>query len=825
MKVTFNWLKQYVDFNWSPEELAERLTMLGIEVEGVEKLGGEFAGIVVAQVITCDQHPNAEKLTLCRVNDGKGERQIVCGAHNFKAGDKVPLILPGATLPPKPGEPPFTIKVGKIRGIESQGMMCSPPELGLPGAPEGLLILREDAKVGLPFAEYLGRAGSDVIYDLEITPNRADLNSVIGIAREIAALTGNPLRLPDLASLEPRSTPVSSLVSVRLEDPELCPRYTARVLLGVKIAPSPDWLKTTLEKVGVRSINNVVDVTNYVMLEAGQPLHAFDYHLLAKIGPDNRPTIVVRRAAEGEKFMTLDGQARQLTSQMLLIADETKAVALAGIMGGQNSEISLNTVDVLIESAYFKPQNTRATSKKLDLRTESSYRFERGIDIGLCEWASRRAAQLMLETGGGTLAEGVVDAYPKPFEPRQITLRHHKVEEILGIDLVPDQVEGYLAQLELKVVGRKPRPVGEPVAPEPVTFRIPTFRVDLKREIDLIEEVARLYGVDRIPATPPRGAVGANAYDAVHDQLADARRILTGLGLLEAQGQTLISDASAKLAGKLLVPLANPLSSDMNVLRPSLLPGLLDALRHNLSRKNDRVALFELGRVFAQPAPDTSAAQAAGVREERRLAIALTGPRQLVFWSGEEREAKFDILDLKGILEEFFEQYGIRGLNYARRPDSTALFLESATIHLGKFIVGEFGQLLPPLAKQYDLRDAVFLAELNYDLLLARRNTAKGFRPLPAFPPIRRDVAMLVPEATTHEAVLQVARQAKPANLESVELFDVFRGKNVPPGQKSMAYAFIYRSPERTLTDAEASAAHEKLVAQLKQKLQAAVRE
>jgi phenylalanyl-tRNA synthetase beta chain len=833
MKVTLNWLKQYVDFTWSPEELAERLTMLGIEVESVQKLGGEFGGIVVAQVITCDKHPNADKLTLCRVNDGKSERQIVCGAHNFKAGDKVPLILPGATLPPKPGEPPFTIKVGKIRGIESQGMMCSPPELGLPGAPEGLLILREDAKIGQPFAEYLGRAGSDVIYDLEITPNRADLNSVIGIAREIAALTGSPLRLPDLASLEAtqhatRSTPpVSSLVSVRLADPDLCPRYTARVILGVKIAPSPDWLKTTLEKVGVRSINNVVDVTNYVMLEAGQPLHAFDYHLLAKTGPVNRPTVIVRRAAEGEKFMTLDGQERQLTSQMLLIADETKAVALAGIMGGQNSEINLNTVDVLIESAYFKPQNTRATSKKLDLRTESSYRFERGIDIGLCDWASRRAAQLMLETGGGTLADDVVDAYPKPFEPRQVTLRHQKVKEVLGIDLAPEQIEGYLAQLELKVVGRKPRPVGvEPVAPEPVTFRIPTFRVDLKREIDLIEEVARLYGVDRIPPTPPRGAVGANAYDTIHDQLADARRILTGLGLHEAQGQTLISDASAKLAaGDLLMPLANPLSSDMNVLRPSLLPGLLDALRHNLSRKNDRVALFELGRAFSQPAAEAVAAQTPGVREERRIAVALTGPRQLVFWSGEDRDAKFDILDLKGLLEEFFDQYGVRGLNYVRRSDSTALFLESATVHLGKFLVGEFGQLLPALAKHYDLREAVLLAELNYDLLLARRNTAKSFRPLPAFPSIRRDVAMLVPEATTHDAVLQATRQAKPANLESVELFDVFRGKNVPPGQKSMAYAFIYRSAERTLTDAEANAAHEQLVAQYKQKLQATVRE
>ncbi|HWX20078.1 MAG TPA: phenylalanine--tRNA ligase subunit beta [Candidatus Binatia bacterium] len=846
MKVTFNWLKQYVDFEWAPDELAERLTMLGIEVEGIQKIGGEFEGIVVAQVVTCEKHPNADKLSLCRVNDGKGERQIVCGAHNFKPGDKVPLILPGASLPAKPGEQPFTIKVGKIRGVESHGMMCSPQELGLPDQIEGLLILREDAEVGQPFAEYLGRSGSDVVYDLEVTPNRPDLNSVIGIAREIAAVTGNPLRMPEVktqASEAREQKPgvgVEELVAVRIEDAELCPRYTARVVQGVKIAPSPDWLRSTLEKVGIRSINNVVDVTNYVMLEVGQPLHAFDYHLLqgAAGSPPKgshaaRPSIVIRRAGEGEKFMTLDGQERTLTGQMLLIADETRPVALAGVMGGQNSEIGPKTADVLIESAYFKPQNIRATSKKLELRTESSYRFERGGDVGICDWASRRAAQLILETAGGTLATGVVDIYPKSAEPKQITLRPNKVSELLGSELRPEQIESYLAQLELKVVGRKPRPVDAgPAASEPITFRVPTFRVDLKREVDLIEEVARLYGVDKIPATPPRGATGSNPYDAVHDELADARRLLTGLGLHESQGQTLISEAAARNLTEALVPLANPLSSDMNVLRPSLLPGLLDALRHNLSHKNYDVATFELGRTFAPvgqasspagaPAPEI---RSGGVREERRLALALTGLRNPLFWSGADREAKFDIYDLKGLLEEFFEQFGLRGLSYTRRKESTALFLESATIHLGKFQIGELGQLLPALAKQYDLRDAVLLAEINFDLLLERRGTSKSFRPLPAFPPIRRDVAMLVPEATTHEAVLQVARQAKPSNLESVELFDIFRGKNVPPGQKSMAYAFTYRSPERTLTDAETNAAHERLVEQLKQKLQATVRE
>ncbi|MBI3192353.1 MAG: phenylalanine--tRNA ligase subunit beta, partial [Pedosphaera parvula] len=344
--------------------------------------------------------PNADKLTLCRVNDGKGERQIVCGATNFKPGDKVPLILPGASLPAKPGEQPFTIKVGKIRGVESHGMMCSPKELGLADDAQGLLILREDARVGQSFAEYLGRAVGDVVYDLEITPNRPDLNSLIGIAREIAAWTGNPLHLPELSVVSSQWS-VAALVAVRIEDAELCPRYVARVVRGVKIGPSPDWLRTALEKVGLRSINNVVDVTNYVMMETGQPLHAFDYHLIAHApaavadddstvqrSNDPTPTIVIRRAQAGELFVTLDGQRHTLTGEMLLIADEQKGIALAGVMGGQNTEINERTEDVLIESAYFKPANIRRTARALGLRTDASYRFERGADIGMTDWAS-----------------------------------------------------------------------------------------------------------------------------------------------------------------------------------------------------------------------------------------------------------------------------------------------------------------------------------------------------------------------------------------------------------------------------------------------------
>jgi phenylalanyl-tRNA synthetase beta chain len=803
MKVTLNWLRQYVDFTGSPEDLAEKLTMLGMEVEAMQKIGGEFEGIVVAQVITRDKHPNADKLSLCRVNDGRGERQIVCGAQNFKAGDKVPLILPGQTLPLKPGQPPMTIKVGKIRGVESQGMLCSPDELGLPEKIDGLLILREDAVVGQPFAEYLGRAGTDVVYDLEITPNRPDWNSVIGIARELSALTGSPLRIPDVTI--PASSignePTEKFVQVRDEQPELCPRYTARLIRGVKIGPSPDWLRSALEKAGVRSINNVVDVTNFVMLESGQPLHAFDFRLLG-----SSPAIVVRLAAAGEKFTTLDGKEHTLTGEMLLIADESKGIALAGIMGGQNSEINSDTSDVLLESACFKPQNIRATSKKLELRTDSSYRFERGADVGICDWASRRAAQLIIQTAGGTLLDPAIDHYPSPPAPKEITLRHEKTNELLGITVPAEDQNKFLERLDLARSGDS-------------TFRIPTFRVDLKREADLIEEIARLYGINKIPSTPPRGAIGSHTFDSIHDQIGEARRILTGLGLNEAQGQTLISDASATLLGNQtqIAGLQRPLSSDMNVLRPSLLPGLLDSLRHNLTRQNGDVALFEIGRVFLQADGK--------FKEERRLAIALTGRRYAPFWSGADREAKFDIYDLKGALEEFFDQYGMRGLSWNRREPGGTFFLESAFIQLGKMPLGEAGQLSPVLQKRYDLRDAVFLAELNFDQLLARRVSAKTFKPLPTFPAIRRDVAMLVPEATAHEAVTVAVKQAKPANLEKFELFDVFRGKNIPEGQKSVAYAFTYRNAERTLTDAEVNTAHEKLIEQFKRDLSATVRD
>ncbi len=817
MKVTLNWLKEHVDFDWSPAGLAERLTMLGLEVEGMEHRPGELEGVVVAHVVSRDPHPNADRLSVCRVNDGKGERQIVCGAQNFKAGDKVPLILPGASLPPKPGETqPFTIKVGKIRGVESHGMLCSADELGIDAEgtghrrEDGLLILREDALPGQPLAAYLGRSGPDVVYDLEVTPNRPDLNSVLGIAREISAVTGNPLRGVETGYEEAAgAADAAGLVGVRVEAPEACHRYTARVVRGVRVGPSPGWLQSRLAQVGLRSINNVVDVTNLVMLETGQPLHAFDLRLLGR-DADGRPTVVVRRAREGETFTTLDGVERRLGPESVLVADPGKGIALAGVMGGLNTGIQPDTTDVLVESAWFDPVNIRRTSKALGLRTDASYRFERGADVGAADMASRRAVRWILELAGGAAAGGVVDAWPVRVPANEIALRPLRVRQVLGIEVPEDEAWRHLKALGLQ--GPSDGPGGATV------WRVPTWRVDLKQEIDLVEEVARLHGVDRIPSTAPRGARGSHPFDATYDVWMELRRMLAGHGLNEAQGQTLVSGASARMASGEVVSLSNPLSSDMDVLRPSLMPGLMDVLRHNMSRRNADVRLFEIGRVFR--------GGEAGVTEGWRLGIAMTGARNPAFWAGEERDARCDLADLKGVVEEVLEWFGLRGVVFSRRAEPTTLWMESATLALGgKRELGQMGQVLPTVARRHDLRDPVLMAELDLDVLLARRNAVRSAKSLAAFPSSQRDVAMVVDESVTHDAVLAAVRAAKPANLESVELFDVFRGRHVSSGQKSVAYSFTYRAADRTLKDEEVTASHQRVVEAFRGVLRATIRE
>jgi phenylalanyl-tRNA synthetase beta chain len=759
MKFTYNWLKQYVDFDWSPAELAEKLTFAGIEVEEVVVLGGGvLQQVVVCQILSSEKHPNADRLSVCRVNDGQGERQIVCGAKNYKVGDKVPVALPGMALPNG-----MTIKEAKLRGVESQGMLCSAEELGLPKGDDGLLILPAETAVGIKLSEALG--GADAVFDIEVTPNRPDWLSVIGIAREISALTGNPLTLPEVVLAESGES-IQKLTSVTVEAPDLCPRYSARVIQGVKIGPSPAWLKQILEKIGLRSVNNVVDVTNYVLLESGHPLHAFDYKLLTE------QRIVVRRAVAGEKFVAIDGTQHELTPEVLVIADAKRAVALAGVMGGKESEITNQTTDVLLESAWFQPSNIRKTSKQSGLASDSSYRFERGADIGRVIWASNRAAQLIQQLAGGRIAQGIVDTLAKPIEKHRVRCRYAQVNRLLGIEVPPETVKKIFSGLSLNVVTSDTNGC---------EVEVPTFRVDLEREVDLIEEVCRIHGVEKIPARMQPATAAVSRFDAQWNARTRARQILAAIGFHEAQNQTLGNQGDLQLQ--------NPLNAEQQALRSSLVPGLLANLRTNVSRHQYDVRLFEIGRVFA-----------ANGKESLHLALATTGRREPQSWETGVRDAKFDYYDVKGALEE----------------------LEGA---LGVSINAEIKQISVAQAKKLDLRDAVYVAEIELDSFLTTKEGEKTFRELPKFPAVVRDMALVVEEGVQHGDIVVAIAKNPNKFLETVELFDIYRGSSIPTGKKSMAYSLTFRAPDRTLTDAEINGAHEQLKRSLLQTLQCEIRE
>jgi phenylalanyl-tRNA synthetase beta chain len=746
VKFTYNWLKQYVEFDWSPQQLAERLTFAGIEVERLTPTGGgALEQVVVGQVLSSQKHPNADHLSVCRVTDGTTERQIVCGATNYKVGDKVALALPGVTLPDA-----TTIRTVKLRGVESEGMMCSGRELGISEDAAGLLILPADTPLGITLSEALG--GPDTVFEVEVTPNRPDWLSVIGIAREVSALTGNPVRLPEVLPAESAQDPQR----VRVDAPDLCPRYSARLIRGVKIAPSPLWLQHTLQKVGMRAVNNVVDVTNYVLLECGQPLHAFDFNRLAG------RRILVRRAQSGERFVAIDGSEHQLSGEMLVIADAERAVALAGIMGGKDTEISEVTTDVLLESAWFLPTSIRRTSKRLGISSESSYRFERGADIGAVLWASERAALLIRQLAGGEPAPTVAEELARPVSKRRVSCRYAQVNRLLGIELAPATVKKIFNALGLTVVREEQ---------QGCEVEVPTYRVDLEREADLIEELCRIHGVENIPARMQPATVAVSEFDAKWDAIAGLRAKLTALGFDEAVNQTMVREGAVRVQ--------NPLGAEMAALRSSLVPGLLQNLRTNVSRHVYDVKLFEIGRVFG---PDGG--------ESLHLALAATGRR----WPGDwERRQKVDYFDLKGALEELGLEAQIR-------------------------------QIPAEEARRLDLRDAVFVAEVALEPVLERAAAEKVFRELPRFPAVVRDVALVVEESVRHADVMAVIERHRNKFLERVELFDIFRGGSIPTGKKSMAYSLTYRAADRTLTDAEVNEAHEQLKRQLQAELNCTIR-
>ncbi|HOW98031.1 MAG TPA: phenylalanine--tRNA ligase subunit beta [Kiritimatiellia bacterium] len=800
MRLPISWLKEYVEFEDTPRGLADKLTFSGTEVEGLEIFGSTYEGVVVGEILRVDRHPNADKLTLCAVNTGRGELTVVCGAPNARAGMKCPFAPAGVTLPNG-----LKLKAARIRGVESHGMLCAEDELGLSDNHAGLMELDAAWAPGTPLAEVLGPP--EAVLDLSVTPNRPDCLSVLGMAREVAALYGSRAKWPEVRFAE--SDPaVEQLARVEVEDAEGCPRYTARVMAGVKIGPSPAWMKRRLELSGIRAISNVVDITNYVMLECGQPLHAFDQELLEE------GRIVVRRVRAGEKLATLDGIERAVTPDMLAICDARRPVAMAGIMGGAGSEIRDATHTVLLESACFRPQDIRRTSKKLGLSTESSYRFERGVDIGRTEWASRRAAQLMADLAGATVARGVVDVFAKQPEPRRILCRFDKVNALLGLNESGERIKQVFESLELPV---------EKADAQGCTVRVPSFRPDLEVEVDLAEEFARVHGLDNIPSPSPHAQIIEGSSDAAWRAVSSCRAHLVGLGLREIMNYSFVSARFLDLfdpgdaTRRLVIP--NPVSQDHAVMRTALAPQMVDTLGRNLARQVEEAAFFEIGRVFGA-GPDGQPF------EEDRLAIGLMGPAGR---TGLDRRRPVEpqemYLWLKGAWEELARAQGVE---WRLEADAGCPYLEpgsAAALFIGGEPVGRMGLVAAKQRAEWRMTQPVAVLEVRLAPLLGRAHVTPACRPVPAYPSVRRDVALIVDAAIRHEDVVRLIRKAAPAELENIEIFDIFSGGSIGAGRRSLAYALTYRSASRTLTDEEANGYHEAIKQALKRELNAEIRE
>lgn len=797
MNVTLNWLKNYIDFDFPPSELADRLTMLGVEVESIKQLGAGLEGVVVGSVTSIRPHPNADKLVLCQVDIGEmAGLQIVCGAPNVREGMLAPVATIGATLPIG-----LTIKRAKLRGETSHGMLCSEKELGLSEDAAGLMELPTDTALGTPISEALGL--DDVVFELEITPNRPDCLSLIGVAREIRAETGNALKLPQVDFKED-ATDIREITSVTIEAPDLCPRYAARVIRGVKVGQSPAWLQQRLESVGVGVINNIVDITNFVLMEYGQPLHAFDYHKLA----ENR--IVVRRAAAGENITTLDEIDRELTSDMLVIADAEKPVALAGVMGGYDSEITETTADVLLESAYFNPSSIRATAKALGISTEASYRFERGADPSIVLAALDRAAQLIAELAGGSICKGVVDVYPGQQPLTEIQLRSERVNFILGTTLDASEMVQILSDLGFDVKANG----------ENYQVTVPTFRSDVTREIDLIEEIARVYGYDNIPTTLPKGDIPVPAPNPSIEVRKHIKHFLLAAGMMEAINYSFYDPNcfdkirfAADHPRRDVLKLQNPLSPEMSVLRTTLLPSLLENAQHNRNHQIDTIALFEIGSVFIGNDAE---------KEPERVTGILAGQVGDGVYSNPYREP--DFYDIKGLVEGILEVCGIVDYTLEKTDAPTFHPGRNAVVLSSNEQIGIFGEAHPEVLENYDLPYKAYLFDFDMEALVDAAIFAKRFEPIPVYPKVERDLAIVVDKEILSDMPTGLIYATGGELVESVRLFDVYEGEQVPEGKKSLAYAITYHSATETLTDKAVNALHDKVVKHLNQELGAELR-
>ena len=775
MKISLKWLRQYVDVDWSVAEFVERLTMAGLEEESVEDLGAALAGIVVGKVIEGEPHPNADRLSVCRVDVGEDAlRTIVCGAPNVRSGQTVAVVLPGSHLPDG-----TQIGKAKLRGVASEGMICSEVELGLGDDSDGIMVLPDEWEAGTAFAEAAGL--DDTVIDFEVTPNRPDCLSVVGIAREVAALAGVELRLPQI-QLSTSGAAIETSTSVTIEEPQGCGRYVARVIRGVSVGPSPAWLQDRLRAVGQRPINNVVDVTNFVMLELGQPLHAFD---LARL-QENR--VVVRRSRAGETLRTLDGEQHELTDNgILVIADGKNPVAIAGVMGGAESEVTEHTTDILLESAHFDARLVRAGARRLGMHTDASTRFERGADWDMPDTASQRAAALLAEIGGGRVAPGVIDQWPAGTKRHTVTLRPQRATRLLALPLNGAICRAILERLGCVVTdGRS----------DALDVVVPSFRPDLEREVDLIEEVGRIHGYLRVSASEQvRGPLPGIA-GGYYDEQRRLRLALVGLGLDEAITSSIVADAWAERSGPVGCRLSNPPADGVSCMRTSLVPGLLDVARRNLRQRAPGVALFEVGRVFL------AGIEAADKhREQWRVAGVLAGYTSASPWRGEQRPN--DFLDLKGIIEGLL--IGVSGVGYT--PVETPLLRRghAARIIVGDADLGSIGQVDPGLAVSFDLTHDTYIFELSCEVLFAVwASRAAHYQPLPRFPPIERDLAIVLDDQVPAGRVADEIRAAAPELVDDVRLFDVYSGDQVEGGKRSLAFSVRLRSLDRTLQDRDA---------------------
>ena len=793
MKFSVNWLREFVELPQVVDELAELLTLSGVEIEGIEKRGANFDNVVVAQITASSQHPNADRLTVCAVDDGSGKpRQIVCGAKNYKVGDKVPLALPGAVLPND-----LTIRASKLRGVESEGMLCSGRELGLSDDAAGLLILPNESKIGAPIGTLFP---NDTILDVEITPNRGDLLSHYGLAREIAALTNVAASVPEAGVLPPATaaaTTAAAATSLKIAALRECPFYSARRIESVKVGPSPQWLRAKIESVGIRSINNIVDISNFVMLELGQPTHAFDADKL-------RGSINVRLAQEGEKFLALDGKTYSLTNHNLVVADSERGVGIGGVMGGEETGVTESTRNVLLEAAYFLPASVRRTARELNLPSDASYRFERGVDPAMVLSASARAAELMREIASGQPVPEIAVAGEVPRNSADVSLAYEKSDRVLGTTIAPKIADKILERFGLKK-SKSSKTVS--------TWIIPSYRSDLQRDVDLIEEIIRAHGVDKIAGADRSRFTPSSLADRAYDFEALIRNRLASRGIFEVRTSTLIPrDAKGGAFVKSARELRNPLSEEHVLLRPSLLPGLLGVIARNIRSGAESIRLFEMGRIF-QPADGA---------EERRLAIAFTGKTEgSPHWRSDAKR-KLDLFDVKGAIDAIASAPLLfRGI---KDPDLAL----AAEISMANEVIGQIGQLAARHAADLGAENPVFVGEINLDSVARLERRAKTFRELDKFPAVTRDIAMIVPESVNHAEILTAIEDANEPLLERVELFDLFSGKQVEnfgAGRKSLAYTLTYRDKNRTLTNDEVTVVHARIRERLQRELGAELRE